>query len=225
MSRANGLILATLAMVTLASGQTPYAQAKPGFPGAAKLRLQRNLVHSLALADTLVVTYLDGILPSGLLKYQGQQTSQWTSANKALTFAEENFHRKGGYYHLGPNDCSTFVCDFLSQFSTTISRRFTTDTLFSPAFMNNRGFVQVGDITRNLEEFDVLVYRYFDGDFQSQGGHCGIVVWKDGQLCIEHNSSSNKGLVCTPIEEFYRSVATRRDLRGPNVFRWAGARE
>ena len=178
--------------------------------------------QSLALSNGLVVSYLDSIRNVAAHVYQGKEPMEENAQGlAALHSAEELFQQRGGVYRFGPNDCSVFVCDFLAKYNQSVSHRFTTDHLFSSDFMNRLGFVELSSPFRDLQAYDVLVYRYFDVDFMSEGGHCGVLVWKDGKMCVEHNSSSNKGLATTPIDEFYRSLCTRPGLRGPKIFRWA----
>lgn len=169
-----------------------------------------------------VINYLDAIHSASKRYYRGRTEvdTNYSSQCQSLTHAENLYFQRGGFYQYGPNDCSMFVCDFLSEYTTTIPRRFTTPSLFSPSFMNNRGFVQVQNIYTDVQEYDVVVFRYYDVDFDSQGGHCGIAVWKNGKLCIEHNSSGNKGLAWTPIEEFFSKMARSPSLDGPHIFRW-----
>ncbi len=204
-----------------------YAQAAYG-PNLASVGNGRPSLSetqstwSFGPVQVSVILALDGIRDSVRRYYHGISDGGIDTLNASLTFAQDRFFEKGGKYAYGPNDCSTFVCDFLGQFTTTVPRRFTTASLFDHGFMNDHGFIPVEDIYCDAREFDVIVYRYYDIDFNAEGGHCGLVVWKDGKLCVEHNSSSQKGLAWTPIEDFYRRMANMPDLRGPHLFRWAG---
>lgn len=217
-----GLIGMSLASVT--NAQVFSFDFKVDFNRSSPSKLQRN--------STVVLVPQTAIYPFGDIesnwrpRYQGTQPTEMDARSKlgraALTVAEDNYYLHGARYQYGPNDCSTFVCDFIESFSQSVSRRYTTDRLFSPAFMARIGFVEVTNLFADLQEYDILVFRYFDSDFMAEGGHCGILVWRDGKMCVEHNSSSNKGLARTPIEEFYGNIAGIKGLRGPKIFRWAG---
>lgn len=179
---------------------------------------------TVALTDSSFTTFLDAARNEAARTYAEAPRQQSNpKAEKALATAEQLYFQRGGYYQFGPNDCSTFVCDFLQNYTQCVSRRVTTGTLYDSEFMNHRGFVQLSSPFRDLQPYDILVYRYFDTDFMSQGGHCGILVWKEGKMCVEHNSSSNKGLAVTPVTEFYRKLVGRNELQAPKIFRWMGS--
>jgi hypothetical protein len=211
-------------------GMTANAQS---FSFDFKVDFKRGTVSKLQRNSTVVLVPRTDIYPFGDLvsnwkpTYLGTPPTEEDARAKlgraALTAAEDNYFLRGARYQYGPNDCSTFVCDFIENFSRSVSRRFTTDRLFSPAFMARIGYVEVTNLFADLQEYDIVVFRYFDSDFMTEGGHCGILVWRDGKLCVEHNSSSNKGLARTPIEEFYGNIAGIKGLRGPKIFRWAGS--
>ncbi len=140
----------------------------------------------------------------------------------SLQFAEEKFQARGGKYVYGPNDCSTFISDFLQKRGLGIVGRKTTSQLYNAAYMKSKGLVMVDLATEPVREFDVIVYRCYDLDIQGPSGHCGVFVWKDGNLCVEHNSSSNEGLAATPVDAFYEKMNSAIELQPPKIYRWVG---
>ena len=151
----------------------------------------------------------------------------------SLKDAEDKFQQRGGKYIFGPNDCSIFLTDYLksrgvrfNRSGIEITNRLTTENLYETSFMKGNGFEPVS--ADKVKENDILVYRYYDIDLKAECGHCGIVVWKNSTLSVEHNSSGNKGLATTPMNIFLERVAlekrTKDDSHPPEIkyFRWTG---
>lgn len=122
------------------------------------------------------------------------------SHKRALDFAMQRFVERGGSYQFGPNDCSTFVTDYLEGLGAPLRSRLTTKLMMDPGVTRQVGLQPV---STQPSVGDILVFRYVN----SQGemcGHCGVLTMRDGELLVKHNSLRYGGVVEEPYENFRR---------------------
>lgn len=119
-----------------------------------------------------------------------------------LTLAESLSAYRGGDYVYGYNDCSTFVSDYIRLSGHPLEARITTKELNSAVHMIPLGFDEVETLPNTWEEGDILVFRYYDLDTRGETGHCGVLLYDGGELCVAHVSSPLRGFAVTPLREF-----------------------
>ncbi len=125
----------------------------------------------------------------------------WSVAEKDLPApvqqAIEEFRVKGGRYKFGPNDCSTFVSDFLRASGAKVPERLTTADLADP---NRRYLVGLGLARGPRLTGDIFVVRYESGT--EEQGHCGILVRTEKGDVYVHNSATMGGVAVQKEEDF-----------------------
>lgn len=119
---------------------------------------------------------------------------------RALDLAMERFIGRGGSYQLGPNDCSTFVSDYLEGLGAQIPSRLTTKLMVDP---NVTGKIGLQPVSAQPRIGDILVFRYVNSQGEMRG-HCGVLTARDGELLVKHNSLRYGGVVEEPYENFRR---------------------
>lgn len=113
-----------------------------------------------------------------------------------LEHAAELYYKRGGRYVWGKNDCSMFLTDYLKAHDVQFPRRLTTKEMVDPKTMRSLGMREVKGAIR---PGDVVVYRFRNG---KEMGHCGVVLLKDGELEVVHNSGSMGGLAVSRYRDF-----------------------
>ena len=123
----------------------------------------------------------------------------------ALRFALDRFQRRGGRYVYGPNDCSTFLTDYLKASGLKIGERTTTANLMKLPVAKSLGLKVIPRHDFSAMEGNiVIVFRYLeDGRVY---GHCGIRLIQDGKHFWAHNNSSDGGVSIDPEEKFLLRV-------------------
>ncbi len=129
---------------------------------------------------------------------------------RGLRLAVSEYERAGAKYVLGPNDCSTFVCDYFEGLGAKPRWRMGTRDMVSRTYTRRAG-LEWADRAQNGVAF---AYRYTNPEGKEEG-HCGILLVLGGREFMMHNSGSAGGLVVESREAFVkRQTELGVDLRG-----------
>jgi len=116
-----------------------------------------------------------------------------------LEYAVKRYQAEGNRYRWGPNDCSTFVTDYMRACGKPAFVRLTTEGLYNTATMDWHGFQQVK--VKDLRPGDIIVFRY-TGRYNTLEGHTGIVISDGKKEYVAHNSLSFGGLNVESVPAF-----------------------
>lgn len=122
-----------------------------------------------------------------------------------LEYAVKRYQAEGNRYRWGPNDCSTFVTDYMRACGKPAFIRLTTEKLYNTATMEWHGFEETH--IAKLRPGDIIVFRY-TGRRNTLEGHTGIVISDGKKQYVAHNSLSFGGLNVQSLPEFI-SLANR----------------
>lgn len=124
------------------------------------------------------------------------------------------FKVRGGRYHLGKNDCSTFLLDYLAGHGVRSANRQTTATLVDPLVAAHMHLLPMNEVELSHPvEQSVVVIRYH-GKRNEVVGHCAVRLFQNGEPYFVHNCES-AGLVVDTASAFYGRFdrGTVRDVR------------
>lgn len=127
-----------------------------------------------------------------------------------LRLAISEYERAGGKYVLGPNDCSTFVCDYFEGLGVKPRWRMGTRDMVSRTYTRRAGL----EWADNAQNGVAFAYRYSSPEGKEEG-HCGIMLVLGGREFMMHNSGSAGGLVVESRDAFLKRQAELGvDLKG-----------
>lgn len=114
--------------------------------------------------------------------------------------ATRTYLQRGGTYDWGPNDCSTFVTDYMTSAGMRIGRRLTTADLASEATQTKLRLQKVD----GPRDGAIFVWRYQGR--KGERGHTGVVVQQGRRRYFVHNAASAGGFVIDDEKTFERRV-------------------
>jgi len=165
-------------------------------------KLKKRLLIAFLLAIPIVPLSALGI---HVLSVKNQPLKKSLVPSKAfelhpeVEYAVKRYQAEGNRYRWGPNDCSTFVTDYMRACGKPAFIRLTTEDLYRTATMDWHGFEEVK--VRDLRPGDIIVFRY-TGRYNTLEGHTGIVISDGAKEYVAHNSLSFGGLNVESVPAF-----------------------